>query len=67
MNRNDVNKLGNIFGFTGGSYAGIVYHPCGLAPTVNTAQGGFRMPLVLEMDDKHDRDYRNKTEDSTGN
>ena len=45
----DVIRLGNIFGFTGGSFAGLVYDPKGLAPTVNTAQGGLRMPLIIEV------------------
>ena len=44
----DVMRLGSIFGHTGGSFAGLVYHPDGLAPTINTAQGGLRMPLIIE-------------------
>lgn len=44
----DVMRLGSIFGHTGGSFAGLVYHPGGLAPTLNTAQGGLRMPLIIE-------------------
>lgn len=47
----DVIRLGSIFGFTGGSFAGLVYDPKGVAPTVNTAQGGLRMPLILEVKD----------------
>lgn len=43
----DVMRLGSIFGHTGGSFAGLVYHPEGLAPTINTAQGGLRMPLII--------------------
>lgn len=43
----DVMRLGSIFGHTGGSFAGLVYHPKGLAPTINTAQGGLRMPLII--------------------
>ena len=49
----DVIRLGSIFGHTGGSFAGLVYHPKGLAPTINTAQGGLRMPLILEMENSN--------------
>ena len=44
----EVIRLGSIFGHTGGSFAGLVFHPDGLAPTINTAQGGLRMPLIIE-------------------
>lgn len=33
-------KIGNIFGFTGGNYAGNVYDKNYLSPTLNTMQGG---------------------------
>ena len=33
-------KIGNIFGFTGGNYAGNVYDKDHLSPTLNTMQGG---------------------------
>lgn len=36
---NEVIRLGSLFGHTGGSFAGLVYDPRGLAPTVNTAGG----------------------------
>ena len=32
-------KIGNIFGFTGGNYAGNVYDKDHLSPTLNTMQG----------------------------
>lgn len=51
---NEVRRLGSIFGHTGGSFAGLVYDPSGIAPTVNTAQGGLRMPLILEVDNDTD-------------
>lgn len=47
----EVKRLGSIFGHTGGSFAGLVYDPDGIAPTVNTAQGGLRMPLIIEVED----------------
>ena len=40
-------KLGNMFGATGGNYAGNVYGITGVAPTINTAQGGYRMPIIV--------------------
>ena len=55
----DVMRLGSIFGHTGGSFAGLVYHPRGLAPTINTAQGGLRMPLIIE-----EQDGKNKNQTS---
>lgn len=35
-------KIGNIFGFTGGNYAGNVYDKDYLSPTLNTMQGGVQ-------------------------
>lgn len=48
-------KLMNAYNpkFTGGSYAGNVYDPQGVAPTLKTMTGGGRMPFILltyEMD-----------------
>lgn len=40
-------RLGNIYGFTGGSYAGNVYSHRGLCPAINTAGGGNREPIVV--------------------
>ena len=42
----DVKRLGSIFGHEGGNYAGLVYDPRGLAPTINTAQGGVPNALI---------------------
>ena len=57
----DVMRLGSIFGHTGGSFAGLVYHPKGLAPTINTAQGGLRMPLIIEkQNNKKQENYKNE-------
>ena len=56
----DVMRLGSIFGHTGGSFAGLVYHPEGLAPTINTAQGGLRMPLIIEKQNNNKQEnYKN--------
>lgn len=40
-------RVGNIYGFTGGSYAGMVYAPVGLCPTINTMGGGNREPMII--------------------
>lgn len=41
-------KIGNIFGFTGGNYAGNVYDKDHLSPTLNTMQGGCKQPMIVE-------------------
>ena len=41
-------KIGNIYGFTGGNYAGNVYDKNYMAPTLNTMQGGGKQPMILE-------------------
>lgn len=43
-----VLKIGNIFGFAGGSFAGNVYSADGLCPTINCMGGGMREPMILE-------------------
>ena len=40
-------RLGNIYGFTGGSYAGLVYDKSFLAPSLNAMQGGNRQPMII--------------------
>lgn len=47
MITNQLIRLGNIYGFTGGSYAGNVYSHRGLCPAINTAGGGNREPIVI--------------------
>lgn len=42
-------RLGNIYGYTGGNYAGNVYDQNYTAPTLNTMQGGGKQPMVTEM------------------
>ena len=41
-------KIGNIFGFTGGNYAGNVYDKDHLSPTLNTMQGGYKQPMIVD-------------------
>ena len=43
-------RLGNIFGFTGGNYAGNVYDKDHLSPTLNTMQGGCKQPMIIEAE-----------------
>lgn len=42
-------KLGNIFGFQGGNYAGNVYDKDFECPTLNTMQGGCKQPMIVAM------------------
>ena len=41
-------RLGNIFGFTGGNYAGNVYDQNYMCPTLNTMQGGYKQPMIID-------------------
>lgn len=41
-------KLGNIYGFSGGNYAGNVYDKTKLAPALSTMQGGNRQPMIID-------------------
>ena len=43
-----VIKLGNLNGYTGGSFAYMVYDADGIAPTLNCMGGGGREPLIVE-------------------
>lgn len=44
-------RLGNIYGFTGGSFAGMVYSTEGLCPTINCMGGGNREPMIMRYED----------------
>lgn len=41
-------RVGNIFGFTGGNYAGNVYDKNYMCPTLNTMQGGCKQPMIID-------------------
>lgn len=44
-----IKRLGNLYSETaGGARAGNTYDPEGLSPTLQTAQGGNRQPLIIE-------------------
>lgn len=49
-----IERLFNIYGHTGGSFAGNVYGINGVAPTINCAGGGNRMPLILLEDEQEE-------------
>ena len=42
-------RLGNIYGFDGGNYAGNVYDDEMLSPTIRTFQGGNQQPMIVAM------------------
>lgn len=42
-------RLGNIYGFGGGNYAGNVYDDEMLSPTIRTYQGGNQQPMIVAM------------------
>lgn len=44
-----IKKIGNIYGYTGGSYAGAVYDPKGIGPSIDTMSGGNRQPMIVAM------------------
>ena len=59
MNENvTIKRLGNIYGDKHGTgHAGNVWSTKDICPTLNTAQGGNRMPLIIE-DFYSNRDVR---------
>lgn len=59
-----IERLFNIYGFSGGSFAGNVYGINGVAPTINCAGGGNRMPLIL-INYEQETNRRQEDEDLT--
>ncbi len=50
MPSNELIRLGNMYGADKGSgYAGNVYAPNGICPTINTCGGGNREPMCIEI------------------
>ncbi len=45
----EVNKIGNIYGFDGGNYAGNVYDSENIAPTLRSHSGGNTEPMIVAM------------------
>ena len=48
MNNVTCNRLFNIYGFTGGSFAGNVYDPQGIAFALRANGGGNSEPIIIE-------------------
>lgn len=46
-------RLGNIYSFDGGNYAGNVYDKEYISPTLKTMQGGNCQPMVVAMCDRN--------------
>lgn len=44
-----IKRVGNLFGATGGSFAGNIYDSRGLCPTINCSGGGWREPMIIEV------------------
>lgn len=42
-------RIGNIYGFDGGNYAGNVYDKNNCSPTIRTYQGGNQQPCIVAM------------------
>ncbi len=42
-------RIGNIYGFDGGNYAGNVYATDGEAPTLRACVGGNQQPMIVTM------------------
>lgn len=60
-------RIGNIYGFDGGNYAGNVYDKNNCSPTIRTYQGGNQQPCVVAMrgrnpDNLSDRSVGSPTE-----
>lgn len=60
-------RLGNIYSFDGGNYAGNVYDKECISPTLKTMQGGNCQPMVVAMRGRNpynpsDRTFGNPTE-----
>ena len=62
MNDIKEQRLGNLNGFTGGSFAGQVYDINGIGPSVTTCSGGGREPHIIIDDLYEGRDIRVYTE-----
>lgn len=44
----EVTRLFNIYGHTGGNYAGNVFDKDGISPAILAAQGGNRQPMIID-------------------
>lgn len=46
----ETKRLFNIYGHSGGNFAGNVYDPNGIAPAIRTYGGGSQQPIIIETD-----------------
>ena len=56
-----IDKIGNIYGFTGGSFAGMVYGVNGCAPALNTMGGGDENHLFSNSNQHNTTQHSNGT------
>lgn len=56
-------RLGSIYGFEGGNYAGNVYETESLAQTIRTYLGGKRQPMVICLNTKDDNGKQHPQQD----
>jgi site-specific DNA-cytosine methylase len=56
-------RIGNIYGFDGGNFAGNVYDKDSCSPTIRTYQGGNQQPCVVAM---RGRNPENPSERTSG-
>jgi len=54
-------RLGNIYGFDGGNYAGNVYDDKALSPTIRTYQCGNQQPMIVAMRGRNPRNPSDRT------
>lgn len=54
MKEQKNSKIGNIWGFTGGSFGGNVWTADGLAPALMTMQGGGKVPMIATYEGDED-------------
>lgn len=71
--QNKERKLGNMFGGTGGNFAGTVFDKRYIAPALRTMQGGLQQPMIIVEDKEYyccasrGRDPDNPSDRSAGN
>ena len=53
MNKITCKRLGNLYNRTGGNFAYMVYDKEGLAPTLNSMEGGGRQPMIIVEEEEY--------------
>lgn len=57
-------RIGNIYGFDGGNFAGNVYDKDSCSPTIRTYQGGNQQPCVVAMRGRNPENPSDRTSGS---